>query len=134
VKICEITENHATCEICEGLEGRLYYEETCWGDPAECRIKLKELVVGQMMPMLLYKIRSDQRYIALSVKRLTRSETGKFYDANSKAIVEGRVEIVEKNWAEISFSGGSIRAALDISEIIWGFVKILEITFAWVCI
>jgi hypothetical protein len=42
----EITENHATCEITEGLEARLFHEELTWDTPEANRTKMRELEVS----------------------------------------------------------------------------------------
>ena len=126
VRICEITENHATCEIREGLEARLFYAELSWDAPETNRQNMRGLKVGASLDAVICKIDAEHRYIAISVKRLTKSDTEAFYDEHHEHPVNAKVERVENQSAILQFEGGKAIGRLHVSNIVWGYCENLQ--------
>jgi len=108
VRVCEVSENHATCEIAEGLEARLYHQEISWDTPEANREKIRDMVVGTLLDAVVVQIDAERRYIAISVKRLTKSTTELFFDEHLEKAVEVRIDAIGPIGATVSFPGTTV--------------------------
>lgn len=124
--IREVTENHATCEILEGLEARLYHEELSWDTAEANREKIRELVVGTAVEAVILRIEPERRYVAISVKRLVKSETEEFFDALGEEAVDVRIDAIGPIGATVSFPNTPFAARLHINDIVWGYCERID--------
>ena len=121
VRVREVSENHATCEIEEGLEARLYYEEISWAEEETNRQRIGELRIGQELEGVILKFEPERRYISISLKRLTKSEVEQFFDLHHEATIEAQIETVGNIGAIVCFPGTGITGRLHVRDIMWGY-------------
>jgi ribosomal protein S1 len=121
VWVREVSENHATCEIEEGLEARLYYEEISWADHETNRQKIREMRVGEKLEAIILRFEPERRYISVSLKRLAKSSAEKFFDLHNDEVVDARIETIGRIGATVSFPGTDVFGRLHIRDIIWGY-------------
>jgi small subunit ribosomal protein S1 len=119
--IREITENHATCEIEEGLEARLFHEELSWDTPDANRRKMGELQPGQTIEGVVTRFDPERQHISISAKRLTKSETETYFDAHRDASLEVEIKQVGRFDAIVSFVGTSFVGHIKIRDVMWGY-------------
>ena len=122
----QITENHATCEIAEGLEARLFHEELTWDTPEANRIKMRELEVSQPIDAMILRFDADRQHISISAKRLTTSEVERFFNAQFNSPVEVNVETVGRFGASVIFPDVGFKGQLNIRDMIWGYCERLS--------
>jgi ribosomal protein S1 len=122
-RICEVSENHATCEIEEGIEARLHHLEISWEAAEVNRRYIRDMAVGTLLEGVVLRIEPEKRYISFSVKRLTKSDTEKFFDDHHNDLVDVKIEDIGPIGATVSFPGTLISGRLHVSDIIWGYCE-----------
>jgi len=105
--IRKITEFHVYCELREGIEGAIYFEELSWGSRQVNEALIRSLTVGRTIDACIIDINKERHTIALSVKRLTKSECEKFFVAFKDKVVRVSVEFVDPGRAHVNFQGGN---------------------------
>ena len=117
--IRQITERHVTCEIVEGLEGSIFIDELSWDGHQENKRLIRSYTVGDRLHAAIFDINTEYRRITLSVRRVTLSETEKFFESHKNQVIEAIIERVHPYYAEIGINGGRILGALPRRETFW---------------
>jgi len=117
-----ITSNYITCEVFEGVEGRLPVTEVSWSSLDENREKIRGFEIGQEIEVRIIKIDWQWRELKLSIKRMESNPLESYFSANKGNIVEIKVtRILDKSGALLSLRDkkNTIKAFLPINEISW---------------
>lgn len=81
------------------------------------------MVVGTSLDAVVVEINIERRYIAISVKRLTKSTAELFFDEHLEQTVDVRIDSIGPIGATVSFPGTAISGRLHIKDIVWGYCE-----------
>jgi len=122
----EIQEKYITCEIAEGIEGRLSSREISWDLNSDFVALINQYKIGDLIDLLVIDIDIRRRILIVSKKRLTEDPLELFFKENP--ICEGEIISVDPQKAMISLSKGKFLGYLPKREVMWLFCEDIQKT------
>ncbi len=124
VVIREIRERYITCEICEGVEGRIYIEELDWNSYDENKNEISQYNVGGHTNVFVLDINYEKNNLRLSVKRTFTNPILEFYSQNKNLIISTIVKkIIPSKGIEITTLENNFPCFIPMKEIMWCFCQ-----------
>lgn len=120
--IRQISEKYITCELKEGLEGRVYVEEVSWDSVENNMNKIKTFKVGEVIDVVVFKLDFNRKSLTLSIKRLTESPVLSYFNTNRDKIVAATVSSTFPTHATVTLNS-EIKGYLHVSEVLWGYCQ-----------
>ncbi len=124
VIIREVTERYLTCELQEGLEGRLFVEDLSWGTTKDNSEIIKHHKVGESLSVIISHIVPGFKRIHLSIKRLSVSPVQKYVVDHRNKIASATVNKIRPlSGVEVIIDDNSYNGFVPIREIMWGYCE-----------
>jgi ribosomal protein S1 len=120
--IRQISERYITCELKEGLEGRVYAEEVSWDSVENNLNRIMAFKVGEVIDATVFKLDINRRIFTLSIRRLTESPVLSYFNMNKDKVVTAIVRSILPRHATVTLSN-EIRGYLHVSEVLWGYCQ-----------
>lgn len=117
----EIQEKYITCEIAEGVEGRLSSREISWDSSVDYTSLINQYKIGDVIDLFVIGIDIRRRILIVSKKRLIEDPLEVFVRENP--ICEGKVVSIDPQKAMISLSEGKFQGYLPKREVMWLFCE-----------
>jgi ribosomal protein S1 len=124
--IRQISERYITCELKEGLEGKVPAEELSWASIEENLSRIKNFKVSDILDVRIINVNPVRKSITLSVKRLNQSPTEAYFTRYRDRIIDATVKQISPNAATVILDDSVIEGYLHIGEVIWGYCTGIE--------
>ncbi len=122
--ICEIRERYITCEISEGVDGRIYIEEFDWKSYEVNETMITQFNVGDIIKVFVIAVDSQRKSLTLSIKRTSTNPTLEFYTNNRNALIKATAKkILPRRGIEISIQDDNFNGYIPIREISWFYCE-----------
>lgn len=119
--IRQINERYLICDLEEGIEGSISFEEASWGTREEQLRFLKGMSVGEKIFVKLVEKNVAARWMRLSIKRATPTEAELIFPDIQGFAVNARVSKLVGTGAEVVLIDSGTSGFLPRSEIDWVF-------------
>ena len=124
--IRQISEKYLTCELKEGLEGKVTAEELSWASIKENLSRIKNFTVGRILDVRIINANPVRKSITLSIKRLNQSPTEAYFIRNRNRIIDATIKQISPKAATVVLEDSEVEGFLHISEVIWGYCTGIE--------
>lgn len=122
--ICEIRERYITCEISEGVDGRIYIEELDWKSYEENETKITKFNIGDRIKVYLLNIDFHRKSLTLSIKRTSTNPILEFYKKNKNSLIQTNIKkVIPRRGVELRSLESNLHGFIPISEIMWCFCE-----------
>jgi ribosomal protein S1 len=118
--IREIYDHYVLCEIIDGLEAVISFDELTWGDNNK-RVFLNSINCGDKINAKILDIKKRKKQFLISCKRLTDSPIERYFKDHKEAIVTRVIKNVYKDYAFLSLESEEVTGYLHVSEFMWNY-------------
>lgn len=119
--IREITERYITCELEEGIEGRVYLQEISPESIEENAKLIKQFQVGSTLTARVIYVDLNKRVYRLSFRQVRLTPKAEYFQDNQNKRINVEIIKIHTHGAEVQIVDTKFRAFLHISEIIWSY-------------